>query len=384
MEKTGTKRIKVLEAIRQGKIGGGETHVLELVSKMDKTQFEPVVLSFTHGPMVEQLQKLGIEVHVIETEKGFDLQVWNEVRDFVRDNEFDIVHAHGTRANSNVFIAAKRLKIPLIYTVHGWSFHQDQNYYIRKLRELSERFLTSVSDSTICVSNSNQNDGISGWNMKRSLVIYNGINTDKFNPANDYKPIRKEFNIADDKTLVGFIVRMTIQKDPFTLIRAMQIVYEKTKDVVLLMVGEGDLKSKAVQMVKELNLSSNIIFEPFRQDVPDILNAIDVYCLPSLWEGLPMGVLEAMSMAKVVIATPVDGTKEIIRDMENGILVPERNEQKLAEAILMVHIDKVLRKKLAENAVKTIHQDFSIDKMVASIENHYRTIFNQKRENRIK
>ena len=137
-------------------------------------------------------------------------------------------------------------------------------------------------------------------------------------------------------------------------------------------------------MVKELNLSSNIIFEPFRQDVPDILNAIDVYCLPSLWEGLPMGVLEAMSMAKVVIATPVDGTKEIIRDMENGILVPERNEQKLAEAILMVHIDKVLRKKLAENAVKTIHQDFSIDKMVASIENHYRTIFNQKRENRIK
>ena len=87
----GTKRIKVLEAIRQGKIGGGETHVLELVSKMEKTVFEPVVLSFTQGPMVQQLQSLGIEVYVIETERSFDRKIWKRVRDFIRKNEFDIV-----------------------------------------------------------------------------------------------------------------------------------------------------------------------------------------------------------------------------------------------------------------------------------------------------
>jgi glycosyltransferase involved in cell wall biosynthesis len=375
----GTKRIKVLEAIRQGKIGGGETHVLELVSKMDKTVFEPVVLSFTEGPMVQQLQSLGIEVHVIETEKGFDRSVWKRVRDFIRENEFDIVHAHGTRANSNVFAAARRLKLPLIYTVHGWSFHQDQPLFVKKMRELSERFLTSVSTSTICVSNSNQNDGIRGWNMKRSVVIYNGINTEKFNPALEYKPVRKEFGITDDKTLIGFIVRMTIQKDPVNLIRAMKIVMQKTKDVVLLMVGDGDLKQEVVQLVNEMNLSSNIIFEDFRQDVPDVLNAIDIYCLPSLWEGLPIGVLEAMSMSKVVIATPVDGTKEIITDMENGIFVPVRDEQKLAEAILMVHYDKPLQKRVSENAVRTIHQKFSIEEMVKKIENHYISIMNLKR-----
>ncbi len=369
-----TKRIKVLEAIRQGKIGGGETHVLELVSKMDKTRFEPVVLSFTHGPMVDQLKKLGIEVHVIETEKGFDRKIWNRVSNFVKENEFDIIHAHGTRANSNVFSSARSQKIPLIYTVHGWSFHQDQKFFIRKMRELSERFLTSVSDSTICVSYSNQNDGIRGWKMKRSMVIHNGINTGKFDPALEYLPVRREFNISDDKTLIGFIVRMTIQKDPFTLIRAMQAVKEKTNDVVLLMVGDGDLKSQAVQMVQDMNLSSNIILEDFRQDVPDILKAIDIYCLPSLWEGLPIGVLEAMSMSKVVIATPVDGTKEIITDMENGILVPVSSPQKLADAILRVHNDKELRKRLAENAVRTIHQKFSIEEMVKSIENHYETI----------
>ncbi|MEI6749922.1 MAG: glycosyltransferase family 4 protein [Bacteroidota bacterium] len=375
----GTKRIKVLEAIRQGKIGGGETHVLELVSKMEKTVFEPVVLSFTQGPMVQQLQSLGIEVYVIETERSFDRKIWKKVRDFIRKNEFDIVHAHGTRANSNVFWAAKSLKLPLVYTVHGWSFHQDQPVLVKKMRELSEMFLTSVSTSTICVSNSNQNDGIRGWKMKRSVVIYNGINTEKFNPGLEYKSVRKEFDIADDKTLIGFIVRMTIQKDPFILIKAMRIVMQKTNDVVLLMVGDGDLKQEAVQMVNELNLSSNIIFEDFRQDVPDVLKAIDIYCLPSLWEGLPIGVLEAMSMSKVVIATPVDGTKEIMTDMENGILVPVRDEQKLAEAILRVHYDKPLQIRLSENAVRTIHQKFSIEEMVKKIENHYLTIMNLKR-----
>jgi glycosyltransferase involved in cell wall biosynthesis len=369
-----TKRIKVLEAIRQGKIGGGETHVLELVSKMDKAVFEPVVLSFTQGPMVQQLQSLGIEVHVIETEKGFDRKIWKKVKEFISENKFDIVHAHGTRANSNVFTSARSLGIPLIYTVHGWSFHQDQAFYVKKMRELSERFLTSRSTSVICVSNSNQNDGIRGWNMKKSLVIYNGINTNKFNPDLEYKSVRKEFGITDDKTLIGFIVRMTIQKDPFVLIRAMKIVMQKNNEVVLLMVGDGDLKQEAVQMVNEFNLSSNIIFEDFRQDVPDVLKAIDIYCLPSLWEGLPIGVLEAMSMSKVVIATPVDGTKEIITDMENGILVPVRDEEKLAEAILQVHNDKELQKRLSENAVKTIHEKFSIEEMVKKIENHYRSI----------
>jgi len=365
------KKIRILQAIRQGKIGGGETHVLELVSKLNKSVFEPVVLCFTPGPMVQQLQNLNIQVHVLETERGFDWSIWKKVKKLMVNEKIDIVHAHGTRANSNVFWAAKRLGLPLIYTVHGWSFHQDQRPVTRKIRELSENFLTSKASSTICVSYSNQNDGIKLFNMKRSCVIYNGINTMKFDPATKYTDIRKEFHIAPEKTLIGFIVRMTLQKDPFTMIRAMKIVVEKTKDVVLLMVGEGDLKDQAIQMAKDLNLTSNIIFENFRQDVPDLLNAIDFYCLPSLWEGLPIGILEAMSMGKVVIATPMDGTKEIISDMENGILVPAGNPTKLAEAIMLAHSNVQLQERLSENAIKTIHDKFTIDEMVNRIESHY-------------
>lgn len=366
------KKIRVLEAIRQGNIGGGETHVLELVSKIDRSVFEPVVLSFTYGPMVDQLRDHGIDVHVIETERGFDWRVWKRVKQLIKGLDIDIIHAHGTRANSNLFSPAKQLKLPLIYTVHGWSFHQDQKPVVKLIRKLSERFLTSVSDSVICVSNSNQADGVKGWNMKRSLVIYNGINTDKFNPDNHYSDIRKEFGIGENKTLIVYIVRITTQKDPLTLIRAMKIILERTKDVVLLMVGEGDLKEEVVNIVKESHLEANIILENFRQDVPAILKAADIYCLPSLWEGLPIGVLEAMSMGKVVVATHVDGTSEIISEGFNGILFPVKDAGKFAEAILTVHNDKVLAKRLSENARKTILERFTVEGMVRDIEKHYK------------
>jgi len=367
------KKIRVLEAIRQGLIGGGETHVLELVSKMDKEVFQPLVLSFTDGAMVDSLKSLGIPVYVINSEKAFDWTVWKKVKKLIIDEQIDLVHAHGTRANSNVFWAATTLKIPLLYTVHGWSFHPDQTFLKRRLRELSEKFLTSKATTTICVSQSNQSDGVNRFSMKRSTIINNGIDTEKFNPNGVFKNIRQEYGIQSNKTLIGFFVRMTLQKDPLTVIRAMKLVSEQTKDIVLLMVGEGDLKSEAVALAKNLNLTKEtLIFDNFRQDVPDLLHAIDIYCLPSLWEGLPIGLLEAMAMKKVVIASPIDGTKEAIIDGINGIHVPVGKPQKLADAILSIHKNKELQKKLSENAIKTIYKKFTLNEMVKNIENQYK------------
>ncbi len=368
------KKIRILETIRQGKVGGGETHVLDLVRHINKDEFEPVVLSFTDGPMVDQLRGLGIQTEVIYTERGFNVPLWGKVKKLIMENNIDIVHAHGTRANSNTFWAANSLNIPFIYTIHGWSFHQDQAFLINRLRKFSESFLTSRADLNITVSKSNQDDGINFFNMKNSTVIYNGIDRDKFNPANEYKDIRTEFGIPTDKTLIGFVVRMTLQKDPFTLIKAFRKVVDSSKDIILLMVGEGDLKAQCIQMCKDLKLEDNIIFSNFRQDIPDILNAINIYCLPSLWEGLPIGLLEAMAMKKVVIATPVDGTKEIIEDGVNGFIVPHQNPDKLAEAILKVHNNKDIRNNIAENALNTIINKFDVIKMTRQVEVLYRDI----------
>ena len=364
-------KIKILETIRQGQVGGGETHVLDLVRKLDKSKFQVDVLSFTEGPMVDTLNALGINTYVIKTERPFDLNIWGLVSAFVANGGYHIIHAHGTRAASNVFYAAKKLNIPMIYTVHGWSFHNNQSILMRKVREYSESFLTKRAATTITVSESNKKDGVEKFNLNRAQVIYNGIDQVKFNPEADYTDIREEFGISKDKTLVGYLVRMTEQKDPFTMVRAIKEVSETHKNIVFLMVGNGELLDSTKKLAAELEVTDQIVFSNFRSDMPAILNAIDIYCLPSLWEGMPIGVLEAMAMGKACIASAVDGTKELVNDTVNGILINKKDHHALAKHIINLHLKPEKRKELGSSARKYIHQHFSLEEMVTKIQDLY-------------
>jgi glycosyltransferase involved in cell wall biosynthesis len=367
-------KIRILETIRQGQIGGGESHVLDLVTNLNRNEFDPVVLSFTDGPMVERLRKMGITTHVVHTLRPFNLSTYNTVKRILISEEIDILHAHGTRALSNTLFPAKSLNLPVAYTVHGWSFHQDQPIHVRRMRELSEKFLTDKVDVTISVSRSNQRDGLERFNMKRSKVINYGIDLHRFDTRQTRPDLKAVLGIKPGKTVVGYLVRMTTQKDPFTLIRAVAEVKKYTSDIQFLFIGDGDLKEESMRMASELNLNDMITFHPFRTDVPDVLNAFDIYVLPSLWEGLPIGMLEAMAMEKAVVATPVDGSKEAVVDGVNGLLVPCRDHELLAKAILRLHHDKALRNSLGFNARKTVEHKFDLKMMVRNNEQLYRSM----------
>jgi glycosyltransferase involved in cell wall biosynthesis len=368
-------KIRVLECIRQGQIGGGESHLLSLSTNLDKGVFEPIVLSFTDGPMIDILKEKGIQTHIIFTERPFNIFIWKKVKKLIKENEIDIIHAHGTRANSNVFWAAKSLNIPLIYTIHGWSFHDDQKPLVKKFRILSEKFLTSRANLNISVSESNKQSGQKYIRSFSSTVVNNGIDQEKFNPTKSFTSIRQELGIDKDTTLLLFIARFTAHKQPLTLIRAFADVVKKLPALKLLMVGDGDEKSAALVLAKELSIEKNIIFLPFRQDVPAILNAADIFILPSLWEGLPIGLLEAMSMGKAVIATKVDGTSEIVKHQDNGFLIDVNNLQhNLAEAIILLASDSQLRQKFGANAIETVKHHFNAASMTRQIENIYSSL----------
>ena len=362
---------RILLTIRQGKIGGGESHVLDLIKQLDRSLYEPIVLSFTDGPMISTLNQWGIKTHVIHTEQPFNFLIWKKVYRFLLDQDVNLIHAHGTRANSNIFWAAKKLNLPIIYTVHGWSFHQDQNFIVRTLRERGERFLTGRATVTICVSESNLEDGKKRVGLQRSLIINYGIDLDKFNYQKKYGNLKSELNIAPDETLVGYIARITIQKDPHTLMMAIAEVLKKTSKVKFLVIGDGDLKESMISLAKKLSITNHITFQNFRQDTPNILSDIDIYCLPSLWEGLPIGLLEAMAMGKAVVATPVDGTKEVVKDGFSGILVPQQSPTKLAEAIIYLHENKDRIKVYGENARKQIELKFEVKRMAREVEAVY-------------
>ncbi|MCF8307645.1 MAG: glycosyltransferase family 4 protein [Bacteroidales bacterium] len=364
-------KIKVLEAIRQGKIGGGESHVLELVKNLDKSIYEPVVLSFTDGPMIEALNKAGIKCKIIYTEKPFDVRIWKSVREYMEEEDIKLVHAHGTRAMSNVFKSAQKLNLPLLYTVHGWAFHSDQFFPKRKTIEQIENFLTRQANLTINVSKSNQQEGIRRFGLSGSQVIYNAVNLEKFNANNYPQKVREELGITHEQIVIGYIGRITVQKDPFTMVRAMEYVKSKSSNTILLMVGDGELKSEVEQLTQKLDMTDKVIFQPFRTDIPSVLDAIDIYCLPSLWEGFPIGILEAMAMKKAVVASHVGGTKELIYNGETGYLVPQSQPQQLAETLLRLINDEALRKKTANNGYEFVRKNFDIHQFTKKVEKIY-------------
>lgn len=367
--------IKVLECIRQGQIGGGESHLLSLVENLDRSQFDPVVLSFTDGPMIDRLKAMDVPTHVIPTTRPFDVPKWKTVKKWIAEQGVQLVHAHGTRANSNVLWASRSLGLPVVYTVHGWSFHPDQKALVRRVRIMGERYLTARSQLNISVSGSNQQTGKDYMPSFHSIVINNGIDLNKFNPSQPHKDIRKELGISPDVVLVLFIARFTGHKQPLSLIRAFAEAVKANGNMHLLMVGDGDQKAEAVELISSLGCGDKITLESFRQDVPDVLAAADIFVLPSLWEGLPIGLLEAMAMGKAIIASRVDGTSEIIRHGENGWMVETDGlVPNLTTALISLSRDQAKQKAFSEAARATVSERFNAAHMTRKIEEEYRKL----------
>jgi glycosyltransferase involved in cell wall biosynthesis len=372
------QKIKILECIRQGQIGGGESHLLSLVENLDRSRFEPTVLSFTDGPMIKALNAMNVNNHVIHTEKPFDISKWQKVKQFISSQKVDLVHAHGTRANSNILWAAKKLGIPVVYTVHGWSFHPDQHPFVKRVRIMGEKYLTSKSNINISVSASNQQSGKKYIKSFRSVVINNGIDQKKFNPSTTYKNIRADLNIPADKILILFIARFTSHKQPLALIHAFEQALKKNPALHLLMVGDGDQKQEAIELVQKKSLDTYITLQPFRQDVPAVLASADIFVLPSLWEGLPIGLLEAMAMGKAIIASNVDGTSEIIKNEQNGLLVETENlVPNLSNALISLSGDESKRSRFGKKAIETIQKKYSATEMTRQIEQIYVSLVNK-------
>lgn len=360
-------KIKVLEVIRQGQIGGGESHLLDLVYFLDKDIIEPVCLSFTDGEMIRRLREMGIVCHVIDTHRPFDLKVQNQIIRLIKDESIQLVHAHGSRAASNVLYPVRKLHIPFVYTVHGWSFHNDQAFLVKKLRGWSEKLICHSANQVICVSQSNKDTGFEAFGLRDAMVIENGVNLVRFNPSSQFKELRKEFGFSASDFVVGFIARCTLQKNPIVFLEAIRMAHAQNPQIKGLFIGEGEMDAEVDAFIQQHQMHDYIFRSPFRTDVPGLLHCIDVYCLPSLWEGLSIALLEAMAMCKPIIATPTDGTKELLQHKKNGLVVPFNDAGAIVDAINSFCADRQLMETCAKTARLYVEECFNAQRVADSV-----------------
>ena len=214
-----------------------------------------------------------------------------------------------------------------------------------------------------------------GVRPEQVVVIPNGV------PARDQAPdkptLRARLGLPNDCPLIGTVGRLRPQKGVEVLLHAFQWVIIEEPTTVLLVIGDGELRPDLERLAHTLGVADSVRFLGERPDVSDILPALDVYAHPALFEGMPNAVMEAMAAGLPVVATDVDGTRELIEDGNTGWLVPSGDAPKLAERILILFADPLAARHAGQAAARKIHAAYSLEAMVAGFDDLYRSLLDK-------
>ena len=372
------RKIRILEMIDQPFLGGGQKNLLSLARSLDKTRFEVAVCSCDNGPLVDELRKDGIEHFPIPFSKKINLKIVRKIAKFQKSKRFDIIHTHGGVSGFYGRLAACRCRIPvIIHTLHGIHYLHYRNALLKCFFVLLERYFSRFTDALIFVSNADKQKG-QKYKLapgKKMHMIENGIDFSGLSLRANQIENGHDFGITSAQPIVGTVARLHRQKGLSYLIKAAKKLSQAYPKVKVMIVGEGPQRHKLERLSKSLDLLDTVQFLGERKDVIRIFSLFDVFVLPSLWEGLPYVLMEASALGKPIVATDVDGVREVIRNKETGILVPSRNPEKLAEAVIKLLHEKDFALKLGEKAKKSIPPKFSLSRMVEQTQDLYMKLY---------
>ncbi len=357
-------KIRILHTIRQGSFGGGETYLYNLARGLDPNTFESVIVAFTDGAMISRLRQEGFKAYVMPPPfPSRPVGFWS-LKDIIAKERINLVHAHGTRGGLNALPAAKLAGVPGIYTVHGWSFHPGTTGTSDSIRVMVERLVTGMADFTVCVSEANLAEGVERVGNRNYRVIRNGITTQDYDPEKVQPLNKKYYGFEEDDFVIGSIARLTYQKDPLTLIRAFAKVLPVIPRARLLFVGKGEMEEPARALVKQLHIDQYVNFAPFTSYVAQALMQVDVFVLPSLWEGLSLSLMEAMCMKKASIATSITANRELLQHGYNGMLFGMGDHEQLAQSIIKIANEERFKTLIENNARETVLRNFGFERVV--------------------
>ncbi len=371
-------KINILYLITKLELGGAQKQLLSLISGLDKERYRVFLFTAKKGPLLSDAYSIdGLTLkrsnwleRPINPFK--DILAFCEIYAFIKKNNIQIVHTHSSKAGILGRLSARLVKVKFVcHTVHGWSFNDFQPFFRRKLFIFLERLSARFTDKIIVVSHCDRQKGLDnriGEPDKFQLIRY-GIDYLEFTSSG--LDIRKELGIGAQDLTVGMVSCFKPQKAPQDFIRLAFLVNQSMPSVKFILVGDGILRAKIQASINKFNLQKNVILTGWRRDIQRILSAIDVFALTSLWEGMPVTVLEAIASSIPVIATNTGGIEELIIDGKTGFLVSPQDTRGMAEKLTLLLKDAGLRGQIARNARKNLNGDFAVTDMVKNYQDLY-------------
>lgn len=360
------KPIVLAELAGSAGYGGGERYLELLFDRLDHARFRPLLICPEPGPFVEKMTARGVPTSVVHLAPLFNpAALFRLVRALKREG-VTILQTHGARANVYGRLAGWLAGVPcIVSTVHNSLKDYEVGCLTRRIYGAVLRVTLPLVDRIICVSDATRRDVLDDCPeaAARAITICNGVDPASFDRPTEGGKIRREWCIGNGPVLLT-VARLTEQKGHRYLIEALPGLLAERPTLVCLFVGEGECREPLRALAREKGVEQSCRFVGSRDEVLDWYAAADVVVLPSLSEGFPFVVLEALAMSRPVVATRVNGVPEIIEHDTTGLLVPPRDSQALERAIRRVLHDPGLAVKMGKAGRARVAARFTAGRMV--------------------
>ncbi len=382
------QRLRILHVV-EATTGGVGRHVIDLATAMQRlgpavTVACPPVRDRARRDtaFVERLRAAHIPVAILPLRSGIhplaDARGYARLVSLLRETRFDVVHSHSSKAGALGRLAARRCGVPAsVYTPNAFAFLGASNPLTRWLyRTIERRLGRRWTDALICVSPSERDLTLRQAIAppERVVVIENAIDARRFAPRLDRAAAKTALGLDPARQTVGYVGRLVPQKGVDTLLQAAQQVLARRDDVQFALVGEGELETMARRLIEQQGWRDRVILTGYRTDIPRVLAAVELFVLPSRYEGLPYTLLEAMAAGRAVIAADIAGNRDLIRPGQTGLLVPPDDAPALAGAILDLLADPARRERLGAGAWAAAQARPTPEEMARRVLDLYRRI----------
>jgi glycosyltransferase involved in cell wall biosynthesis len=292
-----------------------------------------------------------------------------------------IIHTHTSKAGLLGRLAAKMAGVPMIvHTPHGHVFYGHFGPLTSRFFVIIEKLTASIMDRMVALTEAEGNDynTFLVCNPDKMVTIHSGVDIARYAAARvDIEEKKTSIGLDPEGLVVGTVGWLLPIKGPVYLLKAMARIWDRRPDIGLVFVGKGELEESLMAEAFRRGVSDKVKFLGWRDDIPEIMQILDVFVLPSLNEGMGRVLVEAMAAGKPIVASDTGGIPDLIIDGYNGLLVPPRDSSRLTEAITMLLEDTLRREEMGKNG-KLLAQGYSVESMVNKIDTLYQTLLTQK------
>lgn len=384
MSSMGTGKVKIAYVIGTLELGGAERQLAALATGLDRSRFSPVVFCLAAtGPLIADLEEGGVKPRCYDL-RGLKawrnpIQVARCLLAFIADlkaEQPEIVHGFLFHAYILGTFAAKIAGVPIVI-----GSRRSLGHFKRRRRSylMAERVANRMTDLIVANSEAVKRDVVGQEKVEpsRVRVIYNGVDPSVYGVAAD-PGFRTRLGIPVEAKVVGVVANLIHYKGHRFFLQACQEIKRKQSGVKFLLIGDGPLRGELEGLARDLRLEEDVLFLGSRRDIPQLLALMDVVVLPSLEEGFPNAILEAMAAGRPVVAAAVGGNPEAVDHGKTGFLVPRKDPQALADAIIELLRDGHLAEEMGKAGRERVNKEFGLDRMIREIQGLYDELLTRK------